>query len=95
MAELDKNLSSAPESPIQGHALLNVKEIDGQYRITFNDGDALGEVNASLEKALANITEQQYQLDYEVFAPVRGMKLSDETHLMHTLTHHRRFHSDT
>jgi SWI/SNF-related matrix-associated actin-dependent regulator of chromatin subfamily A3 len=86
MADLDKRLSSAPLSPIQGHTLLTVKEVDAQYRITFDDGDILGEVNASLEKALFNIKEQQYELEFEVFAPVRGMKSTRALHTIQTLT---------
>jgi SWI/SNF-related matrix-associated actin-dependent regulator of chromatin subfamily A3 len=95
MADLDKRLSSAPLSPIQGHALLTVKEIDAQYRITFDDGYVLGEVNASLEKALSNITEQQYELEFEVFAPVRGMKPTRALHAMRTLTLDLYCQSDT
>jgi SWI/SNF-related matrix-associated actin-dependent regulator of chromatin subfamily A3 len=34
----------------------------------------LGEANASLEQALNNISEQQYVLDFEVFAPVRAIR---------------------
>jgi SWI/SNF-related matrix-associated actin-dependent regulator of chromatin subfamily A3 len=74
MAELDKRLSSAAMSPIQGHALLTITKPEAQYLITFVDGAVLGEVNASLEKALTSITEQQYRLDFEVFAPVRAIR---------------------
>jgi SWI/SNF-related matrix-associated actin-dependent regulator of chromatin subfamily A3 len=47
---------------------------ENQYLITFDDGAVLGEVNASLEQALNNISEQQYLLDFEVFAPVRAIR---------------------
>jgi SWI/SNF-related matrix-associated actin-dependent regulator of chromatin subfamily A3 len=95
MADLDKKLSSAPLSPIQGHTLLTVKEIDAQYRITFDDGAVLGEVNASLEKALFNITEQQYELEFEVFAPVRGTESTRPLHAIRTLTLDLHCQSDT
>lgn len=74
MAELDKKLGSSATSPIQGHTLLNVTKPETQYLITFGDGAVLGEVNASLEQALSNIAEQQFPLDFEVFAPVRGIR---------------------
>jgi SWI/SNF-related matrix-associated actin-dependent regulator of chromatin subfamily A3 len=75
MAELDKRLSTTAESPIHGHALMQLTKPADQYLITFDDGGGvLGEVNASLEQALNNISEQQYLLDFEVFAPVRAIR---------------------
>jgi SWI/SNF-related matrix-associated actin-dependent regulator of chromatin subfamily A3 len=74
MAELDKRLSASPVSPIPGHALMQVTNSDNHYLITFDDGAVLGEVNASLEQALNKISEQQYLLDFEVFAPVRAIR---------------------
>ena len=74
MAELDRELSSATTSPIQGHALLTITRPDTQYLVTFINGAILGEVNASIEKALTNINEEQYRLDFEVFAPVRAIR---------------------
>jgi SWI/SNF-related matrix-associated actin-dependent regulator of chromatin subfamily A3 len=74
MAVLDKKLSFVPSSPINGHALMQVTKPDTQFLITFSDGVVLGEVNASLEQALHNIAEQQYSLDFEVFAPVRAIR---------------------
>jgi SWI/SNF-related matrix-associated actin-dependent regulator of chromatin subfamily A3 len=74
MAELDKELSSATISPIQGHALLTITKPESQYLVTFINGVMLGEVSASLEKALTNIIEQQYRLNFEVFAPVRAIR---------------------
>jgi SWI/SNF-related matrix-associated actin-dependent regulator of chromatin subfamily A3 len=74
MAELDKRLSTTVASPIHGHALMQLTKPDNQYLITFDDGAVLGEANASLEQALNNISEQQYVLDFEVFAPVRAIR---------------------
>ena len=74
MAELDKKLGLSPTSPIQGHTLMQITKPETQYLITFGDGTFLGEVNASLEQALCNIAEQQYTLDFEVFAPVRAIR---------------------
>jgi SWI/SNF-related matrix-associated actin-dependent regulator of chromatin subfamily A3 len=74
MAELDKRLSTTAASPIHGHALMQLTKPDNQYLITFDDGAVLGEANASLEQALNNISEQQYVLDFEVFAPVRAIR---------------------
>jgi SWI/SNF-related matrix-associated actin-dependent regulator of chromatin subfamily A3 len=75
MAELDKRLSTTAASPIHGHALMQLAKPENQYLITFDDGGGvLGEVNASLEQALNNISEQQYLLDFEVFAPVRAIR---------------------
>jgi SWI/SNF-related matrix-associated actin-dependent regulator of chromatin subfamily A3 len=74
MAELDKELNSATTSPIQGHALLTITRPETHYLVTFINGAMLGEVNALLEKALTNIMEQQYRLDFEVFAPIRAIR---------------------
>lgn len=74
MVELDQRLSIPTASPIQGHLLLSLNKSDNQYLITFNDGTVLGEVNASLEKALSSITEQQHQLDFEVFASIKNIR---------------------
>jgi SWI/SNF-related matrix-associated actin-dependent regulator of chromatin subfamily A3 len=74
MADLDKKLSSSAASPIHGHTLMHVTRPDNQYVVTFDDGTVLGEANASLEQALNNIAEQQYLLDFEVFAPVRAIR---------------------
>lgn len=74
MAELDKRLSASTTSPIHGHTLMYVTKPENQYIITFDDGAVLGEVNASLEQALKGIAEQQFSLDFEVFAPVRAIR---------------------
>jgi SWI/SNF-related matrix-associated actin-dependent regulator of chromatin subfamily A3 len=74
MAELDKRLSMSTPSPIQGHTLMQITRPEAQFLITFDDGLLLGEVNASLEQALSKIVEQQYLLDFEVFAPVRAIR---------------------
>jgi SWI/SNF-related matrix-associated actin-dependent regulator of chromatin subfamily A3 len=74
MADLDGRLKSSEASPISGHTLLTITKLDGQFFVTFGDGAVLGEVNASLEQALASISEQQYTLDFEVFAPVRAIR---------------------
>jgi SWI/SNF-related matrix-associated actin-dependent regulator of chromatin subfamily A3 len=74
MADLDKKLTSSSVSPIHGHILMQVTKPEAQYLIAFSDGAVLGEVNASLEQALNNIAEQQYSLEFEVFAPVRAIR---------------------
>jgi SWI/SNF-related matrix-associated actin-dependent regulator of chromatin subfamily A3 len=74
MVELDKRLSTIAASPIHGHALMQLTKPENQHLITFDDGAVLGEVNASLEQALNNISEQQYLLDFEVFAPIRAIR---------------------
>ncbi|KAF1946973.1 hypothetical protein EJ02DRAFT_334582 [Clathrospora elynae] len=47
---------------------------EAQHLVAFLDGAVVGEVNAQLEKALVSITEQEYQLEFEVFAPVRAIQ---------------------
>jgi SWI/SNF-related matrix-associated actin-dependent regulator of chromatin subfamily A3 len=74
MAELDKKLSVSPAGPIEGHTLMQVVKSDARFLIAFNDGAIFGEVNASLEQILSDIVEQQYLLDFEVFAPVRAIR---------------------
>jgi SWI/SNF-related matrix-associated actin-dependent regulator of chromatin subfamily A3 len=74
MAELDKRLSTIAASPIHGHTLMQLTKPENLYLITFDDGAVLGEVNASLEQALNNISEQQYLMEFEVFAPIRAIR---------------------
>jgi SWI/SNF-related matrix-associated actin-dependent regulator of chromatin subfamily A3 len=74
MAELDKRLSVSAASPIQGHMLMQVVKPDSRFLVAFDDGAILGEINASLEKVLSDIFEQQYLLDFEVFAPIRAIR---------------------
>jgi SWI/SNF-related matrix-associated actin-dependent regulator of chromatin subfamily A3 len=74
MADLDGRLKSSEASPISGHTILTITKLDGQFFVTFGDGAVLGEVNASLDKALTSISEQEYTLDFEVFAPVRAIR---------------------
>jgi SWI/SNF-related matrix-associated actin-dependent regulator of chromatin subfamily A3 len=74
MVELDKRLSTTAASPIHGHALMQLTKPGNQHLITFDDGAVLGEVNASLGQALNNISEQQYLLNFEVFAPIRAIR---------------------
>ncbi|KAF2630454.1 hypothetical protein BU25DRAFT_335088 [Macroventuria anomochaeta] len=45
-----------------------------QYHVVFPDGTALGEMNLQLEEALNSILEQQYSLEFEVFAPTRAIR---------------------
>lgn len=74
MAELDKKLGMSTTSPVQGHTLLQITKAESQHVLTFGDGTILGEVNVALEKALCNIAEQQFALEFEVFAPVRAIR---------------------
>lgn len=74
MLDLDNKLSVVAPSPIAGHAQLNLVRFETQYRITFLDGTVLGEINLQLEEALNSIFEQQYSLEFEVFAPIRAIR---------------------
>jgi SWI/SNF-related matrix-associated actin-dependent regulator of chromatin subfamily A3 len=74
MSDLDRKLSVATTGPITGHTLLRVIRPETQWLVAFDDGHVLGEINASLEQVLNSITEQQYTLDYEVFAPIRAIR---------------------
>ncbi|KAF2638942.1 hypothetical protein P280DRAFT_404018 [Massarina eburnea CBS 473.64] len=53
---------------------MSITNSENQYVVTFPDGTVLGEANAQLEKALTTIFEQQYQIDFEVFAPIRPIR---------------------
>ncbi|KAH7087773.1 SNF2 family N-terminal domain-containing protein [Paraphoma chrysanthemicola] len=53
---------------------MGVTKSDLQYLITFGEDGILGEVNASLERALSSMAEQHHSLDLEVFAPVRAIR---------------------
>jgi hypothetical protein len=47
---------------------------EAQFLVAFPDDTVIGEINAQLEKALTSIAEQGYQLDFEVFAPIRAIQ---------------------
>ncbi|KAF2128363.1 hypothetical protein P153DRAFT_357729 [Dothidotthia symphoricarpi CBS 119687] len=74
MAELDNRLKIGTPSPIQGHLQMKLIQFESQFLVTFVDGSTLGEVNVQLQKALTRIIEQRYELDFEVFAPVRAIR---------------------
>lgn len=74
MAEIDKRLNNSPGSPIQGHTLLNLSKVEENYFVTFDDSLPLGEANASLEKALTNLSTDASKLNFEVFVPTRAVR---------------------
>jgi SWI/SNF-related matrix-associated actin-dependent regulator of chromatin subfamily A3 len=74
MAELDTKLSMGGASPIQGHLQMNLVNLGSDFQVTFSDGVVLGELNMQLETALARITEQGFQLQYEVFANIKAIR---------------------
>jgi SWI/SNF-related matrix-associated actin-dependent regulator of chromatin subfamily A3 len=74
MAELDKKLSKGGTSPVQGHLQLELVLSGSHFQIFFPDGVVLGEVNTQLDNALLHISEQRYELGYEVFAPIKAMR---------------------
>jgi SWI/SNF-related matrix-associated actin-dependent regulator of chromatin subfamily A3 len=74
MAELDKKLSIGGASPIQGHLQMNLVKPESHFQVTFSDGMVLGELNMQLETALARISEQRFQIQYEVFANIRAVR---------------------
>ncbi|KAF1957444.1 hypothetical protein CC80DRAFT_491551 [Byssothecium circinans] len=74
MMVLDEKLKSDNNCPVPGHYQMTIMKNEEQYVIIFPDGTPLGEANAQIEKALASIFEQQYQIDFEVFAPIRPIR---------------------
>jgi SWI/SNF-related matrix-associated actin-dependent regulator of chromatin subfamily A3 len=74
MMELNHRLDHSIIAPIQGHTQMKIVNPEAQFQIAFLDGTVVGDINAQLEKALVSITEQGYQLDYEVFAPIRAIQ---------------------
>lgn len=49
-------------------------KLETGYSIVFDDETVIGTVNAQLDKALKNIEEQQYSLEFDVFAPIDLLK---------------------
>ena len=45
-----------------------------RHIVTFSDGFVLGEVSAQLDQALTTIAEQQYHLEFEVFAAIKAIR---------------------
>ncbi|KAF2999266.1 hypothetical protein E8E13_003370 [Curvularia kusanoi] len=74
MVDLDRKLRSSPGSPIQGHVMLTLRQVENRFLVTFPDGDVYGEVNAQLHEALSRVSQQAYHLDFEVFAPVNATR---------------------
>jgi hypothetical protein len=74
MLELANKLQSSVVGPVQGHVQMKLIHSETQFLVVFSDNTVLGEVNAQLEQALLGIVEQQYQLDFEVFAPIKSIQ---------------------
>lgn len=70
MTELDSNLQSTQDGPIQGHVMLTLHEVENRHLVMFSNGIVYGEVNAQLHDALTTLSQQAFQLDFEVFAPI-------------------------
>ncbi|CAN9434088.1 unnamed protein product [Alternaria alternata] len=74
MIELNKKLNMIALSPLHGHAQMLIIRPEAQFLVAFSDGAVVGEVNAQFNKALTSIAEQGYELDLEVFAPIRAIQ---------------------
>ncbi|KAF1829386.1 hypothetical protein BDW02DRAFT_574017 [Decorospora gaudefroyi] len=74
MMDLNSKLNYSPTSPIQGHTQMKIIKPETKFLVTFPDETVVGDINAQLEKALNGIAEQGYELDFEVFAPVRAIQ---------------------
>ncbi|RYN15849.1 hypothetical protein AA0115_g12742 [Alternaria tenuissima] len=74
MIELNKKLTRIAPSPLHGHAQMVIIRPEAQFLVAFSDGAVVGEVNAQLDKALTSIAEQGYELELEVFAPMRAIQ---------------------
>jgi SWI/SNF-related matrix-associated actin-dependent regulator of chromatin subfamily A3 len=74
MIELNKKVNMIALSPLHGHAQMVIIRPEAQFLVAFSDGAIVGEVNAQLDKALTSIAEQGYELDLEVFAPIRAIQ---------------------
>jgi SWI/SNF-related matrix-associated actin-dependent regulator of chromatin subfamily A3 len=74
MIELNKKLTRIAPSPLHGHIQMVIIRSEAQFLVAFSDGAVIGEVNAQLDKALTSIAEQGYELDLEVFAPMRAIQ---------------------
>jgi SWI/SNF-related matrix-associated actin-dependent regulator of chromatin subfamily A3 len=74
MAELDKRLSIGGASPIQGHLQMNLVKTESSFQVTFSDGMVFGELNMQLETALAGLSEQRFEIQFEVFANIRAVR---------------------
>ncbi|KAF3053370.1 hypothetical protein E8E11_011721 [Didymella keratinophila] len=74
MLDLDNKLGMAAGSPVTGHCQMQIISSETRYHVAFADGTVLGEVNVQLEEAFNSILEQQYSLEFEVFAPTRAIR---------------------
>jgi len=71
MVELHRRLNCIASSPIPGHARMFIIKPEAQFLVAFPDGAVVGDANAQLDGALTSIAEQGYEVDLEVFAPIR------------------------
>ncbi|PVI07636.1 hypothetical protein DM02DRAFT_637872 [Periconia macrospinosa] len=53
---------------------MSLVKTDDQIVAKFPDGTILGQVNAQLERALESVYEQQYHVNFEVFAPIQPIR---------------------
>lgn len=74
MTELLRRLNMSNKSPITGHVQVKLVKLETGFSIVFEDHTAIGPVNSQLEKALKRIEEQQYSLNFDVFAPINLLK---------------------
>jgi SWI/SNF-related matrix-associated actin-dependent regulator of chromatin subfamily A3 len=74
MLDLDNKLSLAVNSPVPGHTQMELRQSDSQFFVVSPDGTVLGEMNLQLEEALNSIFDQQYTLEFEVYAPIRAIR---------------------
>lgn len=74
MLDLDHRLDLSATDPVYGHVQMKLIRQDSQFQIAFLDDTVLGDVNVQLEKALTSIAENQYPVEYEVFASVRAIR---------------------
>jgi len=73
MIELTNKLKTIAPSPLHGHSQMVITRPEARFLVAFSDAAVVGEVNAQLDKALTSITEQGYELDFEVFAQTRAI----------------------
>jgi hypothetical protein len=65
-------MSASGSSILEGYHQLTIRELDGDFLVTFPDGGIMGELNAQLGTALLALSGTA--LDFDVLAPARAIR---------------------
>jgi SWI/SNF-related matrix-associated actin-dependent regulator of chromatin subfamily A3 len=81
MSELDRRLSIYGGHPYEGHVELDIAAMEEQYCVVFKDGEAMGDLNAQMDKALHSLAQEP--ISFEVLVNIRSVRETIEKAVNH------------